>query len=217
MISRIPLPDGTIPTIAAPNGWFTAVTALTNAGIDAQAIAEEGLDRRNIGHLALTKFIEPTRLYAASWTTSAALAPAAAYANEPLVPIVLGSNVELDWSAAILTVTPKQTLVIKAHVAYGYGENYINKTKAGVFAAFAFSTVLLIDQGAGYARVIGSRRRVKCINGGLHRMTHVCTTVIQPGGGNYAVKKIGVSIGNDVATAYVKGAQIAAYLVNNTQ
>lgn len=221
MIRRIVLADGTPRTHTAANTWFADVTALTNAGIDAKSLAEEGLDIRNVAPQALTQFRDGTRDWTYPWDASGTVAIAntrvggTGYLVEPLIPIVLGTNVELDWSAAPLVVTAGQTLVIEAEVAYGYGQNYVDRAFGAAFVACAYSTILLHDAGAGYTRIIGSRFRRKFVNGSVFRMTHRCSTVIQPGGGSVTVKKLGVSIGNDTL-AYVAHAQIVTYLLKNS-
>lgn len=211
MISRMVLADGTIRDKADPNTWFAAVAALTNAHIDSTVLAEEGLDIRNVGLQSLTRYRTAERTWAAAWSTQTVLAPAAGYAAEPVVPIVMGTNVELDWTAAILTVAAGQTLVVEADIAFGYGVNAASTNPS------AFSTILLLDTGAGYGLLVPSRcrQKVNTILQQYERVSHRCTYAIQPGGGVVNVKKLGLSIGND-NNVYANAAQISAYLVNNS-
>lgn len=218
MIPRMYLPDGRPRDYADPNAWFAAVAALTNGHIDAQALAEEGLDIRNVKAEALTNAIDAgSRTWATGWTTQTDIAADGLYANESTTPLVLGTSVELDWSAAVLGVAVNATLIIRAEVAYGYADKPAIDALPG-----EWSTVLLLDTGTGYSRLPGSRFRSRVLLAAVTqtdqriRLVHRCYYAIQPKGAVTNVKKIGISVGNN-EIVHVNRAQIMTYLLNRSQ
>jgi hypothetical protein len=146
------------PRVSTDVSDFWTELQTKSASVDSENLIPEGLDLRNFGAVQVFEMeLQGNRQHYGEWTTEITLpGVSATYRNEGIVPLVMGSNVILDWSLAPLTLGADEDLLIKAVLSFGR-QGYAGAI-APATSRMGVSAVLLLDSGAGYVAMPESRQ-----------------------------------------------------------